>query len=375
MVIIIKYKIIILGMNKYERSLISKLMDTQHFEIICFLTTNKDELGIIYNDKPVIYIDEINNIEFDKLIIGNKYYNQLYDSVINEYNIPKNKIESMLFFPKQILIHKYKGKSNEYDEIIDFLYENELEVFNYDFTKKYIEGPDVYFDKKILMYYTIINGKKLYLKRDYKTDFEAKNYLRSIFIEQDDLSPHKYLDDNFCVCNGDIVIDAGVAEGNFALEVIDKVSKIYLIECDIGWVEALQETFKDYKDKVEIIPKILSGKLNEKSVTLDDFVDSNINFIKMDIEGSEVEVLSNSKKLLLQDNCKSCCICSYHNQNDEKKISQILSKYNYKVTYSKGYMYYPYEINISNNTINYIMDDTTFLKSNLRRGIVRGEKI
>ena len=39
---------------------------------------------------------------------------------------------------------------------------------------------------------------------------------------------------------GKTVFDCGVAEGNFALDIIDFVEKIYLVECDKGWLKALK---------------------------------------------------------------------------------------------------------------------------------------
>lgn len=39
-----------------------------------------------------------------------------------------------------------------------------------------------------------------------------------------------YLDEDFQVEEGDVVLDVGVAEGNFSMEIIERASKIYLFE-------------------------------------------------------------------------------------------------------------------------------------------------
>jgi 16S rRNA A1518/A1519 N6-dimethyltransferase RsmA/KsgA/DIM1 with predicted DNA glycosylase/AP lyase activity len=56
------------------------------------------------------------------------------------------------------------------------------------------------------------------------------------------------------VAEGDVVVDAGAAEGNFALSVIDKASKVYIIEGDAGWCEALRQTFLPYNRNSAKLP-------------------------------------------------------------------------------------------------------------------------
>lgn len=63
-----------------------------------------------------------------------------------------------------------------------------------------------------------------------------EEYYRGISIEQDICSPHRYFTDDFSVPNNAVVIDAGVAEGNFSLSIIEHVKKyIYLNPMMIGW--------------------------------------------------------------------------------------------------------------------------------------------
>lgn len=53
-------------------------------------------------------------------------------------------------------------------------------------------------------------------------------------------------------------MDAGVCEGNFALRFIDRARKIYLIEADASWMEALERTFALYREKIVFCNKFLS---------------------------------------------------------------------------------------------------------------------
>ena len=125
-------------------------------------------------------------------------------------------------------------------------------------------------------------------------------------------------------------------------------------------MQALQRTFRDYQEKVVFCNKFLSGRDNAKEITLDNLVREKVDFLKMDIEGAEVEALLGSKDVLTRSKAR-CAICSYHRQYDEKYISYILESYGYKTSHSEGYMFFPYDDD---------MEDTL----DLRRGIVYGVK-
>ena len=71
--------------------------------------------------------------------------------------------------------------------------------------------------------------------------------------EQDVRSAHRYLDGAFTFEKGEILVDAGVAEGNFALDVVEKASKLILFEADREWIEPLQATFAPWKEKIVIV--------------------------------------------------------------------------------------------------------------------------
>ncbi len=155
-----------------------------------------------------------------------------------------------------------------------------------------------------------------------------------------------------------VVIDAGVAEGNFALSVIDKVSKIYLVECDNDWNEALRYTFAPYKDKVVFVNKFLSDKVDDTDISIDSLLEGNkVDAIKMDIEGAEISALIGAEKTILSNPNIKIAACSYHKHNDEILIRALMEHFGLKTTSSKGYMLFIY-------------DDDFYKNPEFRRGLV-----
>jgi len=153
----------------------------------------------------------------------------------------------------------------------------------------------------------------------------------------------------------------GVCEENFVLRYVEKARKIYLFEGDKKWIEPLKKTFSEYGDKVVLIDKYLLGNDSSYSVTLDSAIKEEVDFLKMDIEGAEVEALLGGKNLLMRSKAR-CAICSYHRQNDEKYIRYLLGEYGYDTDVSKGYMFFT-------------SDDKIADSLDFRRGIVYGWKI
>ena len=157
-------------------------------------------------------------------------------------------------------------------------------------------------------------------------------------------------------------MDAGVAEGIFVLPVIDKIKHAYLFETDVEWIEALNATFADYKDKVTIVNKFIANKDDAMNIKLDTFFKdgAKIDFIKIDVDGAEQELLNGAKEILARKEPLKIAICTYHNQNDEMDFTKMLNQYNFKTTLSNNYMLF------------YL--DKNFREPYLRRGIIRAQK-
>ena len=202
--------------------------------------------------------------------------------------------------------------------------------------------------------YIIHNGKRLYFKRNLENPVE--DTYRSLLIEQDERSAHRYVRSNEELM-GKILLDVGAAEGIFALDVIDYVDHVYLFECDQEWIEALQATFMPWRDKVTIVQKYVSDKDDESNVTLDKFfvqkesVDNL--FIKMDIEGYERFALRGSVNVLKRSKGVSGSICIYHLQDDQLLIGSFLSDL---------------------GMINEVVDGYLYIDGEMRSGIIRFHK-
>lgn len=233
--------------------------------------------------------------------------------------------------------------NEEQNQVLNYLKRNPINVFPYNFTKKYMNRKlEIFKDKSNNLYYIVENGKRLYFKRDSKKKSIKKCY-PVLQIEQDLESPHRYLTEDFNVNYGDVVIDIGAAEGNFSLSVIEKAAKVFIFEADSMWLEALEATFSPWKSKVEIISKFVSNIDDGKNCTIDNFFKNNkIDFIKMDVEGSELDVLKGSENLLEKNDNLKLAVCTYHRQNDAKDINALLTQHNFTTEFSKGYMIFYY---------------------------------
>ena len=273
---------------------------------------------------------------------------QQFVPLLANLNIPLYKIRTYYWLLQQIMIKKYEDiKTLAYWE------DHELSVFN-QHMEDYDETLDeVFIDESCnlpYIHFKTIEGKtrRMYCPRDGSGQFKDEdgiNYVRNILREQVPTSPHLYVADNHKVEDGDVLIDVGVCEGNFALRYADICSKIYLFEPTPKWAEPLYYSFKDCWNKVEFIPKFVADSTRGSVTALDDVVslplDSKI-FLKMDIEGAEPAALRGAKKILTTNKVKAS-VCSYHNADDLVKIKSIFQKYDYKIATSAGYMIFIYD--------------------------------
>lgn len=233
---------------------------------------------------------------------------------------------------------KFKLK---YNSEIDFIVNGRVEFVPYPCIQKGVS--DIFYDRVLKLYYVYLHGKKLYYRSSGSKRQALKN-INNLIIEQDQNSPHLYVekDDPFFESNNVILIDAGSAEGNFSLEYIDKCKKVYLIEADNSWDKALNATFKPYSDKVTIINRFLSDDTDGIYSSLDDlfpdFRGEKI-FIKMDIEGYGCNAIKGASRLL-SNNDVFIANASYHS-NDEYDIVEkyVLDNFeDYKTEASDGYV-------------------------------------
>ena len=280
-----------------------------------------------------------------------------------------------LFFPKVLRTYLWKkylkkkitkvyNHSND-KELIDILNNiniNGVKIISSTLTKKYNKNKiKVLYDKKLnLKYVNYKKDKPIYFKKKWSKS-RIQKALNQLYIEQDPNSPHRYLTENFNVDEKTVVADIGCAEANFSLDIIDKVKHIYLFETNNVWEEPLKATFKKYKDKITIVNKKFSNTDSKNSVDGSKFLkNKGVNFLKIDVNGYEDEVMSNLEELIAESKKMKIALCTYHSNDDYKKYSTLLKKYNYSISNSNGYMIFYWDKKLD--------------KPYLRRGVLRAEK-
>ena len=232
----------------------------------------------------------------------------------------------------------------ERNEVVDFVQKNGVQIFPYAFTDNYDKDDiEVFHDETSGLKFVLMEGKRLYFKRKWSVERIKKSF-HDLTLEQDEMSPHRYLSDSFGVQENDVVADFGAAEGNFTLSIIERINKAYLFEYDPEWIEALKLTFQPWKDKVEIVPKFVSDKNDAKHCSGDVFFHGKeISFLKIDVDGGERGLLKGFEKTLQQSPNMKIALCTYHQHNDEQEFTALLENMNYNVTPSRGYMIFHYD--------------------------------
>ncbi len=266
-----------------------------------------------------------------------------------------------------LVLDYFAGKDTtpEQQEVLDYLRKHGFDIFPYE--RLHLKKPsdlEVIFDKDVGLSYVLLDRKRLYYPQDTPRAVIQRGYYDEQLVSQHPESPHRYLTGDFNVQPDDIVVDCGAADGNFSLDVVDKVKKVYLFEPAERWQKPLAASFAPWKNKVVIVPKFLSDETNESSVSLDDyFADRNETptMIKMDIEGFESRALHSAQKLLRAPNgIRKAVVCTYHRQDDEQTLGTFLRECGFNTATSKGYMLFVYD------------DDVK--PPYLRRGIIRATK-
>lgn len=258
--------------------------------------------------------------------------------------------------------HRNELSDPQVQAIIRYIDKNHtIKLLNYDFVDEYEKlFVPVYIDESSRMLYVPYKGRKMFFPRNWDEQ-KIINYYRSVVAEQDVRSPHSYNHSAYGVSAGDVVVDVGAAEGIFALDVIDVAGKVYLIEADEEWIEALQQTFRDDAEKVQIIYGFADCVTEGNRLTLDSLFTDNINYIKMDIEGYEKQALQGAEGLLNECENLKCAICAYHCREDEEWIRKFLQQRGFLTDVSCGYMCPDWTVE-------------AYLEAELRRGIVFGKR-
>ena len=251
----------------------------------------------------------------------------------------------MLKLRIRIIAECLKSRENEKLKIAFFLLKPcKIPFFPYNFTKKYCtKNISVYYDADQYPY-VIHNGKRLYFKKGWDEE-KARKYYVSLQWDQAPDSPHCYLQNSERYPEtGDIIVDAGAAEGVFVLDIIDIIEKAYLIECDKEWEIPLKKTFSKWRHKIEIVQKYIGDRDDGQMISLDTFFyDKKVDVLKADIEGAEEAMLLGGGDTF-KNKVKKAFICTYHSPNAEDIIKRYLEDYGFQSEFNSGYTLYVYDL-------------------------------
>ncbi len=273
----------------------------------------------------------------------------------------RNKTENKI---KQEVLAYYKQHSSndvEINEALNFLQTNSISVFPYPFFLEYVKKPiEVIIDPKNQLPYVMHLGKKLYFKKNWTKEHIIEAY-RFLLAEQDERSGHCYLNKDYAIEANSVIVDVGAAEGIFALNEIEKIKHIFLIETDNEWIEALKETYKPWLEKITIINKFVSNIDDDTNVRLDTYFAAieKIDLLKIDVDGAEKDLLNGADKTV-SNKVKKLAICTYHKTNDNRDFTAYLLSKNYSLSNSHGYMLFYF--------------DPNFEAPYFRRGLIKAEK-
>lgn len=320
---------------------------------------------------PIPY--EHNKFIYDKIIIANSYFEDIYTQLIT-LGYDKKIIENQFFLYKRELL-----KNNECKlDCLNYIKENPLVMYNYKFNDKYkLNNIDVYYDNSKKMYYVMYNNKKIYISRKYDNEHKVQVLFNLLLKEADKNCPHCY--ENFLPKQDeyDILIDLGGAEGIFSLRNVEKANRIIIVEYDENWVEALNYTFEQYNN-VTIIQKYANSFDDVDNATLNsiyelvkDLCPRKI-LVKMDIEGYEEKVLSKMDELLKVEYLKVICAC-YHHFTAESNIIKLLEDMGLRTKKSIGKMFFSEEN--EKNTLKFDEHYKNNILTKFRTALICGEKL
>lgn len=338
--------IIVFGFGELGKKLINNCLNYNAGIIIKAIADNNAKESI-YKNIPIVKPQQISEYAYDEIWISTVYFDEIIIQLSNDYSVEKSRmryvdpvepiLEYRLRQKYESQLNSLEAVSEELKAVLYYIKNNPIHMYCYPFFDEYLnKKTELWFDDEIGMYYGIYEGKKMYLSKKLNTYQKARMYLNSVIMEQDSRCPHCYWNDKEIFQVSGVGIDVGAAEGIFALKIIDQIEHIYLIEADEDWAEALSYTFHSYKDKVSIVRKYVGNEDMGDHAKLDTVLsETKIDFMKMDIEGMELEALKGAVGTIL-DNKMELAVCVYHHKDDNEMIGNWLRERGYQTRNSPG---------------------------------------
>lgn len=340
-------KIIFFGAG-HKKEILTKFIEKYGgFDIVEIWDNNSRFWGgeTLIHNKKVPVTKPHKTQDYPVVISTDAYFDEIKEQLIHELGIKESLIKRGQYLFKNFkeeIIRRYKDSPDETIACIcDYLQNHEIDMFNGQIKKEYPDDMfDISRDEANGLLYSYWMGRKIYLKSEIQSRAVAKEYLCLLCKEQDKNSPHCYSMDKLNLNEKDVVIDAGAAEGFFSLQIVDKVKKIYLVESDEGWLEALKYTFAPYSEKIVIVPKWLGSKNDESTISIDR-IDSEdkVTLVKLDVEGAEADAIAGGGETFSSDRDIQVVACTYHRTEDADDFYAYFHGKGFDTEFSKGYLF------------------------------------
>lgn len=228
-----------------------------------------------------------------------------------------------------------------------------IKFINIDYKIENTEEPDI-------VEFVTTDGNYYVFKKDTDTAKQIRQEIKPY-------NKHSYERRGTKVKDGDVVVDVGSGEGSFTLKASAKASVVYAFEPNPMQLKLLHMSF-DSIDNIKIIEKGLSNKagtcfISNKTFwskisdavvndgfsieidTLDNVLydKTKIDYLKIDIEGEEVNMLLGAEKIIKRDKPK-IAICVYHDPSHPEKIKKLLKEWvpEYKIKTIKNFVLHAY---------------------------------
>ncbi len=340
-------KIIFFGAGKRKEVLINFIKKYGGFEVVEIWDNDSRLWGnkVIINHYSVPIKQPRELPEYNIVIVPDVYFDEIKKQLVEDLKINESLIKPSNYLFKNFkfqIIEKYKNSHDQAAvDICNYLQNHELDMFNGQVKNEYPGDMfDICRDEDKGLLYSYWKGKKIYLMSAIQNELVAKEYLCNLCREQDENSPHSYNMEQLGLNSQDVVIDGGAAEGFFSLQIIDKVKKIYLIEGDERWLEALKYTFQPYSHKVVIVPKWLGSKNDENMISIDQInKEEKVTLVKLDIEGAESDAVQGGEKTFSSAQKMQVIACTYHTTEDAEKFLEYFNSKGFHTELSKGYLF------------------------------------
>lgn len=238
-----------------------------------------------------------------------------------------------------------------YNLFSDFWGAIDLDNHVYDLISDRIHQLKIHYDDFIWLYEELADYRSkqvLYgiLRCWFTFDILGKNKLKENNFPD-------YYDFDLVSCSEDeVFVDLGAFIGDSTQSFIDsfgRYKRIYCYEITPSSMQQMQENLKDYDNIIyrpagvgrEHTTMYLScpdnadsaNRLNASDglaipvVTLDEDIHEKVTFIKMDIEGSELDALMGAKRHITEEHPK-LAICTYHNNHHIWEVPRLMKAYN-----------------------------------------------